>query len=381
MTRRPTLLLAAVLGVVGIVASAVGSSLDGTDRLWPLTWLAWPIAGSAIVWQRPGNRVGVAVLLVGSLWGLSFALLELVVAIRETELARWLEMIQAAISVIPWLAILWLLTIFPTGHQHGRPEQRIGTGIVVLGVVAVISFLVSSEPMYETGEPSPLAVPALEPVANFFTYGPGFLLVVLVGLASLSRLVVRWRRSVGAERAQFQWFLLGSGVFVLILGLGFSGILPESVMAIWLVGGWAIPTSIAVAVNRYRLFEIDRIVSRTVSYALVIGLLAAVFAGVVAALTTLVPSQNSVAVAGATLAAAALFSPVRRRIQYSVDRRFNRARYDAERTIAELSNRLRAEVEVGGVASSVLDAARRSLQPAASEMWLRPPVLDSREAT
>jgi hypothetical protein len=130
--------------------------------------------------------------------------------------------------------------------------------------------------------------------------------------------------------------------------------------------------SLTVAVLRYRLYELDRVVSRTVTYAAVTGLLVATYAGLVTAVSRLTPSGSSLAVAASTLAVAALFQPVRRRVQAAVDRRFNRTRYDAARTVEQFRLRLRDEVDLDAVRSDLLTVVHRTVQPAGVALWLRP---------
>jgi hypothetical protein len=165
--------------------------------------------------------------------------------------------------------------------------------------------------------------------------------------------------------------MLGGSVFVLIAGAG--QFLPEGSAGelIWLLGGSAIPISIGVAVAKYRLYEIDRIISRTVSYVLVIGLLAAVLMGALSLLTLVLPAESPLAVAGSTLAAAALFNPVRRRVHEAVDRRFNRSRYDAQRVLDHLSASMRDEIDPESVREQWLGAVVGTMQPASVAIWVK----------
>jgi hypothetical protein len=144
--------------------------------------------------------------------------------------------------------------------------------------------------------------------------------------------------------------------------------------ALWeiaLVGVAALPVSIGVGILRYRLYDIDRIISRTLAYALVTGLLVGVYAGLVLLATEALRLSSSVAVAAATLAAAALFSPVRRQVQRAVDRRFNRARYDADRTIAAFSVRLKDAVDMTAVQADLAGVVRDTLRPAHVSIWIQ----------
>ncbi|MEX1125066.1 MAG: hypothetical protein WEE53_05320, partial [Acidimicrobiia bacterium] len=157
-------------------------------------------------------------------------------------------------------------------------------------------------------------------------------------LAAIVSLVMRWKGARGVERLQLRWLVpsfavLGAGLLAEFGG--FQGSLAGNVLLP--AGAILVPVAIGFAILRYRLYEIDRIISRTVSYAVVVGLLGLVFFGVVTVLTSLLPAESDLAVAGSTLAVAALFNPVRRRVQGWVDRRFNRSRYDAQKVMDAFS--------------------------------------------
>ena len=210
--------------------------------------------------------------------------------------------------------------------------------------------------------------------------GAGFAVVVLVFFAiSLSwviRQVVLYRRSRGDRRQQLKWLLAGGsfavfGFFLAItVGSGNHGVL-AAVGKVGFLGLIALPISIGIGILRYRLYEIDRLISRTLSYALLTGLLVGVFVGLVLLTTRVLPFSSPVGVAASTLAAAALFSPLRARLQRLVDRRFNRARYDAEATVAAFGARLRDAVDVETVLDELAAAAGGSLEPAHVTVWIR----------
>jgi hypothetical protein len=138
------------------------------------------------------------------------------------------------------------------------------------------------------------------------------------------------------------------------------------------VGVAALPVCIGVAILKYRLYEIDRLISRTLSYAVVTGLLIAVYVGMVALTTRALPLSSSVGVAASTLAAVALFTPLRRRVQRIVDRRFNRTRYDAEATVAAFTARLRDSVDLDTVRADLVDVVNRAVEAAHVSVWIRP---------
>jgi len=199
----------------------------------------------------------------------------------------------------------------------------------------------------------------------------GVLLLVL----GVARQVMAWRRSSGERRQQLKW--LASGVLVAVVALVFGVASPGSASGAALTfanvvsfGIVALPVSIGVAILRYRLYDIDRLISRTLAYAIVTGLLVGVYAGLVLLATRVLPVSGPVAVAGSTLAVAALFNPVRRRVQLMVDRRFNRARYDADRTVAAFAARLQDATDLDGLRSDLLGTVRQALEPAHASVWL-----------
>ena len=189
--------------------------------------------------------------------------------------------------------------------------------------------------------------------------------------------VLSWRRSSGERRQQLKWLLAGAAVMAVpqavlqpVLSLpslsdAAQGIL-NTVATLFLA---ALPVGLGVAILRYRLYEIDRIISRTLAYAIVTGLLVGVYAGLVLLATQVLSIRSPVAVAGATLATAALFNPVRRRVQHRVDRRFNRARYDADQTVAAFSARLKDAVDLDTVRTDLTRVVQAALEPAHITVW------------
>jgi hypothetical protein len=202
-------------------------------------------------------------------------------------------------------------------------------------------------------------------------------IVVLLCCLALGVVVVvrRYRTSVGVERQQLRWVALG-GCCALV-GIAFStasqdpGLRGVVAGVGGVVGMSALPACIGVAALRYRLYDLGRVVSRTVSYAVLTALLLLVYLGTVTTSARLLPDGSSLAVAGSTLAAAAVFQPLRRRIQAAVDRRFNRARYDADRTVEAFTRRLRDEVDLDAVRTDLLGVVHGTLQPASVGLWLR----------
>ncbi|HEX9541676.1 MAG TPA: hypothetical protein VGA04_26230 [Streptosporangiaceae bacterium] len=203
-----------------------------------------------------------------------------------------------------------------------------------------------------------------------------FLLLGVFWLASLGSQAVSYRRSAGERRQQLKWLM--SGAVVAVIGLAVSvsfgsethGI-PKVLAGVGFAGIAALPVCIGVGILKYRLFDIDRLISRTLAYAIVTGLLVRVYAGLVLLATRALSAGSQVAVAASTLAAAALFNPLRRRVQRGVDRRFNRARYDADRTVAAFAARLKDAVDLDSVRADLAGVVHQALEPAHVSVWVK----------
>jgi hypothetical protein len=200
-----------------------------------------------------------------------------------------------------------------------------------------------------------------------------FVFILAVGafwLAAVARQALSWRRSADERRQQLKWLAAGAAVCGVF---GIWAITTDS--AIWevlILGFTALPVSIGIGIMKYRLYDIDRIISRTLAYAIVTGLLVGLYAGLVLLATGVLHLHDSVAVAAATLAAAALFSPLRRRVQHRVDRRFNRARYDTDRTVTAFATQLQDTVDLDSVRTDLTDVVSDALEPAHVSLWVNP---------
>jgi hypothetical protein len=204
--------------------------------------------------------------------------------------------------------------------------------------------------------------------------------LLVLSVSFIGRQVLSWRRSSGERRQQLKWLATGAAVTVasVVIAVPFSSAGAPTTLLQW-VGGlaWfgvaALPVCIGVAILRYRLYDIDRIISRTLAYAIVTGLLIGVYAGIVLLATQALPVSLStpVAVACATLVAAALFNPLRKRVQRIVDRRFNRARYDADKTVAAFAARLQDAVDLDAVQDDLAGVVHQALEPAHVSVWIR----------
>jgi hypothetical protein len=203
-----------------------------------------------------------------------------------------------------------------------------------------------------------------------------FPLLGVCWLASVAAQVLSYRRSSGERRLQLKWLVGGAAIAVVggVLGVWLSSNPSQIVRivgSIGIVAVLALPVSMGVAILKYRLYDIDRIISRTLAYAVLTGLLIGVYAGLVLLATRVLSLHSQVAVAASTLAAVALFNPLRRRVQRAVDRRFNRARYDADRTVAAFAARLKDAVDLDAVRADLAGVVHQALEPAHVSVWIR----------
>ena len=201
-------------------------------------------------------------------------------------------------------------------------------------------------------------------------------------MVAAGSLVVRFRRAQGVERQQLRWVALAAALVSLAAMVILAALAVGTPVLIGWVAGICVatlPLAIGAAILRYRLYDLDRIISRALAYGLLTVLLGGGYAGVVLGLGQFLGRSSSLAVAGATLAVAALFQPARRRIQRAVDRRFNRRRYDAAQTIATFSARLRDEVDLDTLTAELLAVVEQTMQPTRVSLWLRPSVSASQD--
>jgi len=283
-------------------------------------------------------------------------------------------------TVVTALACLgFVLLLTPTGSLPSPRWRWWAKATAAAPAVGLLAITLPARPFdrpYQ-GAGNPLDLRGLGG-ALLVTYQLAFAvtnLAVVVGAASL---VVRFRRARGIERQQLRWVALAAALAapgsVVLLAAAAMGASPD--LLGWVAGSsFAIlPLAIGAAVLRYRLYDLDRIVSRTLAYGLLTVLLGGGYAGLVLGLGQLLGRSSSLAVAGATLAVAAAFQPARHRVQQAVDRRFNRRRYDAAQTIERFSARLRQQVDLDTLTSELLAVVDQTMQPTQASLWLRPSV-------
>jgi hypothetical protein len=355
---------------------------------WGLLLLAiLATMGALIVARRPANLTGWSFVAAGL--GLAFyALLTDPGALPGGAWLAWIPLWLTIPAIYSAFAALVLL--FPTGRLLS-PRWRPVAWLVVGWIAGVTVGNFTSPPDSYLGVEAPVR---LGGAAGQIMTTIGNLAWPLGNLAipaAAASLVVRFRRSRGEERQQLKWLAYAAAILgVGVLGIGLLALLnqlgwvrPQSTRPVAVVlggvailGVTALPVTAGIAILKYRLYEIDRIINRTLVYGLLTALLAAVYAGLVLSIGQLSggigTEPPSWAVAGATLAVAALFQPARRRIQQVVDRRFNRRRHDAARTIEAFSARLREHVDLDTLSAELLTVVDQTMQPTRVSMWLRP---------
>ena len=341
--------------------------------------LAYGVLGALIVMKAPDNRMGrlmVGLAFVSSIQAMSGSLAASAQQLAiSTSVESTLHDVSDACQMLVVGGAILLLLLAPTGRQL-TPRWNFIIGVTIVGTVAS-----AADALLFSGERAGQIQPeGLVGALHGLLAGLGLGLLCALAMAPIC-LGLRWHRASGQERQQVVWVaaggLAGPGVILLwsaVLNVG--GVDPLSPVdawvngsVIWALASTALPAGIAVAVLRHKLYDIDRFVSRTLSYTLVTGVLFVIYGVVVTALGQLLPESNGLAVAAATLTAAAVFRPLLSRVQFVVDRRFNRSRYDGEQAVAEFANTLRNELDPDQVTAEVLAVLSRTLQPAQVTVW------------
>jgi hypothetical protein len=339
--------------------------------------------GALVASRRPHHRVGWLLVALGlslAAFGFAFSYTRYGLVARPGALpaAGYLAGFATGTVFINLSLAGFVLLLTPTGTLPS-PRWRWWARVQVAAlVVAFLTAALHPMPLYpeypEIGNPLGVAAVADGPLAAAFPLGA---LPILAGLpvGSVS-LLLRFRRARGLERLQLRWLAWGALLAAVALLVALTALVVEgdSVVLQAAVGICValLPLATGAAILRYRLYDLDRIISRTLAYGLLTVLLGLGYAGVVLGLGRLLPQGSSLAVAAATLAVAAVFQPLRRRVQGLVDRRFNRRRYDAARTLDRFAVRLRDQVDLDALRGELLAVVDHTMQPAGASLWLRP---------
>jgi hypothetical protein len=404
--RLPVVLAwAAVAATALIAATAVlldalplGSGVDPAGTAVVLAWLTYAVVGAVISIRRPGDRIGALLLAMG----LASELLALadqfagflqptpfVTFARGNPIATWIVPLLTNFWVVSFSLLAVLMLVFPTGRPLSpgwRPAVWLAFATIPLGLVTsgnVEAYALRPFPLLDV-----LFGP--ETGAALREEGQGLVGMLQLGLYVVGAvsLVVRYRRAGGVERQQLKWLAYAALVFA-VVSVGTAVIFFSPLRALdpgapippavfggvpFILALVAIPIAVAIAILRYRLYDIDLLINRTLVYgALSVVLAIAYFGSVVALQWLLSPltAGSQLAVAGSTLAVAGLVQPLRRRIHDAVDRRFYRSRYDAQRTLERFGARLRDELDLDALSRELIGVVRETVQPAHASVWLR----------
>ena len=365
------------------ILSALGSATLA-DYVFSISIASFTVVGALIVWRKPTNTVGWAFALVGLLWATGdFAT---AFAHHGTEISPGLPLVTLAAWYGEWFWLLWLLLLFfvtPMLFPTGRPLSN-RWRIVLWGVCGYAAVLVGAamleEDLQVVGSSKSLRNPIgidgfhdIESGTFEFLVFPWLLLTLITGLISI---VVRFKRSRGEERQQLKWFAFAVGALVseflvqIVLDSVF-GIRYEFIDAVFMA---FVPAAAAIAILRYRLYDVDVVINRTLVYGLLSAVLAGIYVGLVFAFQGLLApftAESDLAIAASTLAVAALFRPARTRVQAFIDRRFYRRKVDAQRTLDEFTGELRDEVDLSALSSRLTAVVRDTMQPTHVSLWLR----------
>ncbi len=355
--RQLTILNLGPAAPVIMIYAAVGVVVARRQPRNPIGWIllvfilllvvSTDVGDYAVLAYRPGHHLPFApvAVVLQPLWVPAILLFPLVILLFP----------DGRLASRRWRWVLWVYAVLGAGAT---------VALFVPGIIAVARHdvhLDSFGDLTATSHPA-AAIKAAE--------GLALVLIGVIWLSFVGHQVVSWRRATGERRQQLKWLASGAAITVSLVAVSFgipSTSVAGQILGLGLVG---LPVSIGVGILKYRLYDIDRIISRTLAYAVVTGFLIGVYAGLVLLATSVLAFSSSVAVAVATLTAAALFSPLRRRIQRVVDRRFNRSRYDAEETTAAFAGRLKEAVDLDPVHDDLVNVVQQVLEPAHLSVWI-----------
>jgi hypothetical protein len=396
MAALAVLMLLPMLVLLGLNASRVGTSKTDAAAILAVAVVVCAGTGRLITSRVPGNAIGWLLGLLGltvvfSLLAEQYAVYGLATAPGSLPAAKLVGSTAGGAAGLTVILLLVLVLLFPDGRLPSRRWRPVLWAIFVVAVgwmaqglqagTRIGGGLTNALNGAKASYPNPMAI---IPRYSFFSdlFAVIFVLGIITGLLVVASVFAR-RRHAGIERRkQLAWL----GYVGVMAAVWAAALTLASVIAPGPANGWlgtllwsfltltpvlGIPLACTVAVLKYRLYEIDRIISRTLAYAIVTGLLLGVYAGLVLLATQVLGFHSSVAVAVSTLVAAALFTPLRSRVQRLVDRRFNRTRYDADRTVAAFAARLKEAVDHEAVRADLLGVVQRSLEPAHVALWVQ----------
>ena len=360
--------LTIVLLALSLVIGFTGGETWNVQFAFTPVAIAFAVVG-ALVAARTGNNLGW--LLLGTGAGAAVVLVTRAYAERvsaaELPGAAWVAWVFTVVLWVTAPLLVLPLLLFPDGRLPS-PRWRPVVWVVIIDWLALMVCPALSDVNFSSNFPR-LRDPVMLVAPLGTAYNVAEVVWTLVFLAGAAAMIVRFRRSGSEQRLQLKWFMYASAVAAVIV-LAASQFGGNDPLAAFEIAFTLIPVAVGIAILKYRLYDIDRIISRTLAYAIVTGLLVGVYTGLVLLATQVFGLHTPVAVAAAMLAAAALFNPLRRRVQHVVDRRFNRVRYDADQTVAAFAAELRDAVDLDAVRADLVAVVNSAVEPAHISVWI-----------
>lgn len=375
------------VAVVSLLSLIVANAATATSLQDALIEAAWPlpniVVGLLLTLKRPRLVIGWLFAAIGFLAGTGNVADVLATNGLAAADPTWWGVLGAWYGEWYWIPMIYATLVFePLFFPSGLPQSRWWrrSAAVMFATLAAAVLIAMLQERLDTPDgltvANPIGIPGLADVEEGVATAVFMPLTLIYVLAALTSLVLRYRGSHGVERQQLKWFTSSAAalIFGFILMALIDALFKTRATFLEIILFALTPLGAAVAILRYRLYAIDRIISRTVTYALVTALLIGVYVGAVTLMSAAIDplaGESALAVAVATLAAAAAFRPAQRRVQAAVDRRFNRARYDVQRTVDGFRERVRSDVDLDRLCADLVAVTDHALQPAAAVVWLR----------
>jgi len=386
-----TVVLTVLLGLFYVLSLSAWGEIPDRAPPWfvplmALMLVSFSTVGAVIAARRPDNAVGWSLLAMGLALGVAFVgqvyadytLVAYPGSLPGGAVAVWLSLWTTVLALV---AATFFCLLFPDGRPPSNRWRWVGRLASTGGVLLVLGFSLAPGTLDERNYPgarNPVGVEGAGHLLEGTTTVGTVLALVALFLAVLS-MIVRFRRSIGVERQQLKWIVYAGAAAA--VGFAFtlflSGPLANAVFAVAFLAFIGVPVAASFAILRYRLYEIDLLINRTLVYVPLTAMLALLYVGGVvglqALLRVLTGQESTLAIVASTLAIAALFSPLRRRVQGFVDRRFYRRKYDAAKTLESFNARLREETDLTALNDDLVGVVRETMQPAHVSVWLREP--------
>lgn len=365
-----------------------GEATHWTDALWPASFLGFPLVGAIIVSRLRHNTIGWVLCGIGigitmSTFSAEYAQFALVTQPGSVPIGSLFAWLTSWVHFVAIACLLMLVIVFPRGAPRNALWRWVQRGMLAVVSVSAVLYATRAGPLDGLREiDNPGGIAALKGIADAAAPILG-LVLVLVFISSIGDKVWVFVKASGIERQQIKWFALSGLMFPILFGLtilfeesmgrGSLGQFDPVVLAFF-VGFNGMAAGIGFAVFKHRLYDIDLVLNRALVYGGLTAILAGFYVGLVFAFQALlapVTAESDLAIAASTLAVAALFRPVRARVQAFIDRRFYRRKFDAERTLEEFSGRLRDEVDLGSLSAQLARVVSETMQPAHVSLWLR----------